>query len=183
MKSALPLCRERRTSAPLGFERPMGWMCRRPGRCIGRGGAGLWFRRQTCAVFDICACAMAVVGATGFEPATPWSRTKCATRLRYAPKDQRAEYRRGSRSLSSRIGRGSATRQTGASGARHEALASQTVWRLPPLRPLERTSVSSTSRPARRSRLVNDVSGPADHTARKPRGRRTAAARRIPSGE
>ncbi len=26
-----------------------------------------------------------VVGATGFEPATPWSRTKCATRLRYAP--------------------------------------------------------------------------------------------------
>ena len=27
----------------------------------------------------------AVVGATGFEPATPWSRTKCATRLRYAP--------------------------------------------------------------------------------------------------
>src|SRR5512144_1899295 len=29
--------------------------------------------------------ASAVVGATGFEPATPWSRTKCATRLRYAP--------------------------------------------------------------------------------------------------
>ena len=26
-----------------------------------------------------------LVGATGFEPATPWSRTKCATRLRYAP--------------------------------------------------------------------------------------------------
>jgi hypothetical protein len=25
------------------------------------------------------------VGATGFEPATPWSRTMCATRLRYAP--------------------------------------------------------------------------------------------------
>src|SRR5262247_3679127 len=26
-----------------------------------------------------------VVGASGFEPPTPWSRTKCATRLRYAP--------------------------------------------------------------------------------------------------
>ncbi len=26
-----------------------------------------------------------MVGATGFEPAAPWSRTKCATRLRYAP--------------------------------------------------------------------------------------------------
>src|SRR5262249_9783316 len=27
----------------------------------------------------------AAVGARGFEPPTPWSRTKCATRLRYAP--------------------------------------------------------------------------------------------------
>jgi hypothetical protein len=26
-----------------------------------------------------------MVGARGFEPPTPWSRTKCATRLRYAP--------------------------------------------------------------------------------------------------
>jgi len=26
-----------------------------------------------------------VVGAAGFEPATPWSQTKCATGLRYAP--------------------------------------------------------------------------------------------------
>jgi hypothetical protein len=26
-----------------------------------------------------------MVGATGFEPATPSSRTKCATKLRYAP--------------------------------------------------------------------------------------------------
>ena len=26
-----------------------------------------------------------LVGARGFEPPTPWSRTKCATRLRYAP--------------------------------------------------------------------------------------------------
>src|SRR5690554_4446081 len=26
-----------------------------------------------------------VVGAAGFEPATPWSQTRCATRLRYAP--------------------------------------------------------------------------------------------------
>src|SRR6478735_2971302 len=27
----------------------------------------------------------AVVGAAGFEPATLWSQTRCATRLRYAP--------------------------------------------------------------------------------------------------
>src|SRR5262245_39081523 len=26
-----------------------------------------------------------VVGARGFEPPTPWSRTRCATGLRYAP--------------------------------------------------------------------------------------------------
>jgi hypothetical protein len=26
-----------------------------------------------------------LVGKTGFEPATPWSQTKCATGLRYFP--------------------------------------------------------------------------------------------------
>jgi hypothetical protein len=26
-----------------------------------------------------------IVGKTGFEPATPWSQTKCATGLRYFP--------------------------------------------------------------------------------------------------
>jgi hypothetical protein len=26
-----------------------------------------------------------MVGATGFEPATPCSQSKCATKLRYAP--------------------------------------------------------------------------------------------------
>ena len=26
-----------------------------------------------------------VVGVTGFEPATPWSQTRCATGLRYTP--------------------------------------------------------------------------------------------------
>src|SRR5215468_1021093 len=26
------------------------------------------------------------VGETGFEPATPWSRTKCSTRLSHSPK-------------------------------------------------------------------------------------------------
>ena len=30
-----------------------------------------------------------LVGATGFEPATPWSRTKCSTRLSHAPKKKR----------------------------------------------------------------------------------------------
>ena len=27
----------------------------------------------------------AMVGKTGFEPATPWSQTRCATGLRYFP--------------------------------------------------------------------------------------------------
>ena len=31
---------------------------------------------------------MFMVGAAGFEPATLWSQTRCATRLRYAPKVQ-----------------------------------------------------------------------------------------------
>ncbi len=28
---------------------------------------------------------LAIVGVTGFEPATTWSQTRCATGLRYAP--------------------------------------------------------------------------------------------------
>jgi nuclease YhcG-like protein len=32
-----------------------------------------------------CAFGETVVGARGFEPPTPWSQTRCATRLRYAP--------------------------------------------------------------------------------------------------
>ena len=35
-----------------------------------------------------------VVGARGFEPPTPWSRTRCATRLRYAPSGMRSGFRR-----------------------------------------------------------------------------------------
>jgi hypothetical protein len=31
-----------------------------------------------------------LVGVAGFEPATPSSRTRCATRLRYTPPDQEA---------------------------------------------------------------------------------------------
>ena len=34
------------------------------------------------------------VGARGFEPPTPWSRTRCATRLRYAPKSAHCNVRR-----------------------------------------------------------------------------------------
>ena len=29
-----------------------------------------------------------MVGAAGFEPATPWSQARCATKLRYAPLTQ-----------------------------------------------------------------------------------------------
>ncbi len=28
-----------------------------------------------------------MVGETGFEPATPWTQTKCATKLRHSPND------------------------------------------------------------------------------------------------
>jgi len=28
-----------------------------------------------------------MVGETGFEPATPWSQTRCSTRLSYSPPD------------------------------------------------------------------------------------------------
>jgi hypothetical protein len=31
-----------------------------------------------------------VVGKTGFEPATPWSQTKCSTKLSYFPKNNNA---------------------------------------------------------------------------------------------
>ena len=34
-----------------------------------------------------------MVGARGFEPPTPWSRTRCATRLRYAPNVMLSGYR------------------------------------------------------------------------------------------
>jgi opacity protein-like surface antigen len=34
-----------------------------------------------------------VVGAAGFEPATLWSQTRCATRLRYAPCRVAVEFR------------------------------------------------------------------------------------------
>src|SRR5579862_7208121 len=34
-----------------------------------------------------------MVGARGFEPPAPWSRTRCATRLRYAPTVQSEQYK------------------------------------------------------------------------------------------
>ena len=33
-----------------------------------------------------------MVGAAGFEPATPWSQARCATKLRYAPSTQEIFY-------------------------------------------------------------------------------------------
>ncbi len=38
-------------------------------------------------------CSM--VGATGFEPATPCAQGRCATRLRYAPSNDRSHSTRG----------------------------------------------------------------------------------------
>ena len=33
-----------------------------------------------------------MVGVAGFEPATLWSQTRCATRLRYTPRDLLIQY-------------------------------------------------------------------------------------------
>ena len=33
-----------------------------------------------------------MVGVAGFEPATLWSQTRCATRLRYTPSDVLIQY-------------------------------------------------------------------------------------------
>ena len=49
------------------------------------------FREQVRDVFEIknpstCRGVWLLVGKTGFEPATPWSQTRCATGLRYFPK-------------------------------------------------------------------------------------------------
>jgi len=46
--------------------------------------------------------------------------------------------------------------------------ASQIVCLPPPREPLARTRTSSTSKPARLSRLAKALSGPADHTANTP---------------
>ena len=37
---------------------------------------------------QVCFC---MVGIQGFEPWTPWSQTRCATRLRYTPKNNLVE--------------------------------------------------------------------------------------------
>ena len=46
-----------------------------------------------------------MVGATGFEPATLWSQTRCATRLRHAPSLPTAAEERGAVILSRRSAR------------------------------------------------------------------------------
>ncbi len=38
-----------------------------------------------CAKNSLLKYFIVVVGAAGFEPAAPWSQTKCATKLRHAP--------------------------------------------------------------------------------------------------
>ena len=45
-----------------------------------------------------------MVGAAGFEPATLWSQTRCATRLRYAPFRPTGSARLHSRTLPRQVG-------------------------------------------------------------------------------
>ena len=42
--------------------------------------------RKASTAFTLLHLLYILVGATGFEPATTWSQTRCATGLRYAPK-------------------------------------------------------------------------------------------------
>lgn len=35
--------------------------------------------------FNVLSAVLKLVGVTGFEPAAPWSQTKCATKLRQTP--------------------------------------------------------------------------------------------------
>jgi hypothetical protein len=60
-------------------------------------GVHAWHRKRDSARTRSCRaiCRGAIfwivlVGVAGFEPATPSSRTRCATRLRYTPPDQEA---------------------------------------------------------------------------------------------
>ena len=52
----------------------------RPGAAGGENGGQ---KKRTPAVLE--SFCVVLVGATGFEPATPWSQTRCATKLRHAP--------------------------------------------------------------------------------------------------
>jgi hypothetical protein len=70
---------------------PSAWMP--PGTAhykVKRQGDRRHLTRGICAVRPITA---GLVGVAGFEPATPSSRTRCATRLRYTPKTRAGETR------------------------------------------------------------------------------------------
>ena len=46
----------------------------------------LSYRRMTYDIeTSLNLCLEELVGAVGFEPTTPWSQTRCATKLRHAP--------------------------------------------------------------------------------------------------
>ena len=45
----------------------------------------LSYRRMTVDIIYHAICLEELVGAVGFEPTTPWSQTRCTTRLCYAP--------------------------------------------------------------------------------------------------
>src|SRR5688500_11446797 len=95
-----------------------------------------------------------MVGETGFEPATPWSRTKCSTRLSHSPNCSCLPCCGDRRERSSRLTRGAAIYRTSlvastdvsaagrenASGGRGlpgggstEPCVYRGVWRYPPV--------------------------------------------------
>jgi hypothetical protein len=45
----------------------------------------LSYRRMSNDINTTELCLEELVGAVGFEPTTPWSQTRCATKLRHAP--------------------------------------------------------------------------------------------------
>jgi hypothetical protein len=69
------------------------------------------------------------VGVTGFEPAIPWSRTKCDTRLRYTPFPTRLSFESCAEDF------GAATEQRTRRSAEYRALSGRQDLNLRPLAP------------------------------------------------
>ena len=85
--------RSRPSASAIGFGFGFGFGSRRPVRA---GGAEVGLRAKRnprgCGFLQQPR-GFSPVGETGFEPATPWSRTKCSTRLSHSPVIRAAKYR------------------------------------------------------------------------------------------
>ena len=69
---------------------PGGWGSTGQSRCEGRGGPWPPAPRETAP--SLAPFSKTLVGVTGFEPTTSWSRTKRSTKLSYTPGDRDVPY-------------------------------------------------------------------------------------------